>query len=73
MLPGCRLPWRWRCTFFGLGRAVRAQPVGHQHIRGALDLHHVLFGSWKVWVEKAGVRYGDIKSFRVTREAAGFV
>jgi hypothetical protein len=38
-----------------------------------LDLHHVLFGSWKVWVEKAGVRYGDIKSFRVTREAAGFV
>jgi putative DNA primase/helicase len=33
----------------------------------------VLFGSWKVWAEKAGVRYGDIKSFGEAMEAAKFV
>jgi putative DNA primase/helicase len=32
-----------------------------------------LFGSWKAWAEKAGVRFGDIKSFGETMEAAGFV
>jgi putative DNA primase/helicase len=32
-----------------------------------------LFASWKAWAEKAGVRFGDIKSFGETMEAAGFV
>jgi putative DNA primase/helicase len=32
----------------------------------------VLFASWKQWAEKAGVRYGDIKSFREAMAEAGF-
>jgi putative DNA primase/helicase len=31
-----------------------------------------LFGSWKDWAEKAGVRYGNIKSFGEALEKAGF-
>ena len=32
-----------------------------------------LFTSWKTWAERAGVRYGDIKSFSEQMETAGFV
>jgi putative DNA primase/helicase len=32
-----------------------------------------LFGSWKAWAERAGVRYGDIKSFGEAMETAHFV
>ena len=32
-----------------------------------------LFASWKSWAERAGVRFGDIKSFGETMETAGFV
>jgi putative DNA primase/helicase len=31
-----------------------------------------LFASWKAWAEKAGVRFGDIKSFGEAMETAGF-
>jgi putative DNA primase/helicase len=31
-----------------------------------------LFALWKAWAEKAGVRYGDIKSFGETLEGNGF-
>jgi putative DNA primase/helicase len=32
-----------------------------------------LFTSWKTWAERAGVRFGDIKSFSEQMEKAGFV
>ena len=32
-----------------------------------------LFASWKEWAEKAGVRFGNIKSFGEAMETAGFV
>ena len=32
-----------------------------------------LFASWKAWAEKAGVRFGDIKSFGEQMEKANFV
>jgi putative DNA primase/helicase len=32
-----------------------------------------LFGSWKAWAEKAGVRYGNVQEFRERMETSGFV
>ncbi len=39
----------------------------------ALTATTALFASWKAWAERAGVRYGDVKTFGEAMETAGFV
>jgi putative DNA primase/helicase len=39
----------------------------------AWTLTTALFTSWKIWAEKAGVRHGNVKSFREAIDAKGFV